>query len=145
MSEHETQTDVPFDETELSENVQQPVPPSGIVKRIGCGFLIVLWFVILLLPCFLIVLATQQEITISQGSLPGQQIRIWLIMESEQRGVGISTTSSIEIGEISCLQTNVNYILWQGKGDAASFCDCFSRFEDEWLLATTSQGACVTE
>jgi len=149
MSEHENQEFVPQDEPVQDENELGEAPqtsaPTSFIKRVGCGLLVILWFAILLLPCFLIVLATQHEITISQGGLPSQQIRIWLIMEGEQRGVGISTTSSLEIGDMSCLQTNVHYVLWQGKGDATSFCDCFTRSEDEWLLASTAQGACATE
>lgn len=120
------------------------------LRRIGCAGLLVIWFAILLLPCILIVLATRQEIVIWQGDLPGQHIRIWLIMDEDTRGLGISTTAAHRVegdtlgDDNMCLQTNVSYWLWQGKGEPVSFCDCFTRSgqSEAWNLAETYNGAC---
>jgi hypothetical protein len=85
-----------------------------------------------------------------QGSLPGQFLRVWLIMEDGRRGLGFSTTSlqpadsgtSADIQ--ACLQTDVSYLLWEGKGDPARFCDCFARSNptEAWNLLETYNGAC---
>jgi hypothetical protein len=123
-----------------SENIQ--VPRRRRLRRVGCSVLLVIWFTFLLLPCFLLVLATQQEIIISQGELPGQEIRIRLITDIDQRGIGFWTTSTTTgtEGDI-CLVTNVRYILWEGQGDPAQYCQCFSREAENgaWI---PSENAC---
>lgn len=98
------------------------------LHRIGCAALVAIWLLVMLLPCFLIMLATQQEIIISQGELPGQEIRVRLIMEIDQRGIGLWTTQTVqgELGDI-CLITTVGYILWEGEGEPAQYCVCYTR------------------
>jgi hypothetical protein len=137
------------EQEDLDVEADAPVPPRfRRLRRLGCVMLVVIWFTILLLPCFFIVLATQQQIVISQGSLPDQQLRIWLIMETTMRGLGISSTSvhpakgALLAEDALCLQTNVSYILWQGQGDATSYCDCYTRDAESWLLAASQVGDC---
>lgn len=121
------------DPLELSEANAQPTERSAArrrspLRRIGCAALLAAWLLVMLLPCFLITLATQQEIVISQGELPGQEIRVRLIMEIDQRGIGLWTTQTVlgEEGDI-CLITTVGYILWEGEGEPAQYCVCYAR------------------
>jgi hypothetical protein len=102
------------------------------LRRIGCILALVFWFALLLLPCFLIILATQNEIVISQGSLPNQEIRVMLIMEVEERGVMLSSTSTQSDAENNaiCLQTNVSYLLWQGSAEPSAYCECYQQRQD---------------
>ncbi len=124
-------------------------PPSprrrSPLRRLGCGIALVLWFLILLLPCGLFTLATQGQITISQGGLPGQEIRLWLIMEVEQRGLGISSTSA-HGGDPNavCLQTNVSYALWAGRAAPTTYCEGYERADSAspWALVSTQTDAC---
>lgn len=130
MSELEPQTNAALSDEAAVEAPRRRNP----LRRVGCVVLLVFWFGLLLLPCFLLVLATQQEITISQGELPGQEIRIRLISDIEQRGIGFWTTSTTTGAEGDiCLITNVRYILWEGQGDPAAYCQCFTRNAEDTL------------
>ncbi len=117
------------------------------LRRVGCTIALIIWFTLLLAPCFLIVMATQGELTISQGSLPGQQIRVWLIMEADERGLGVSSTStqSLDANTIG-LQTNINFLLWSGQADPLVYCETFTRVSesDPWTPTTTETAACHT-
>ena len=117
------------------------------VRRLGCTIALIIWFTLLLAPCFLIVMATQGELTISQGNLPGQQIRLWLIMEADERGLGVSSTSTqqLDLNTIG-LQTNINFLLWSGQADALIYCETFTRASasDPWTPTTTETAACPT-
>ncbi len=123
-----------------------PAPPRrSPIRRIGCGCLLIGWFVILLLPCALIVLAVQQQIVISTGSAPGQETRIWLISEPTERGFGISTASARQTGDDTlCVQTNVRFLLWAGQADPLSYCECYARTNagDPWTLTGSSEDTC---
>lgn len=112
---------------------------SSPVRRVGCGILLVIWFLLLLTPCFLFVLATQQEIRLSLGSAPGQEFRIWLIMEAETRGVGISS-GRVDSGDdfAVCVETTINYVLWAGREDGNVYCECYQRGSELEAWALTS-------
>lgn len=125
----------------MSESSSIPKPKQPVRRiLIGCGLIV--WFLFVLSPCILFTLASQGEIIIPQGNLPEQQIRIWLIMEIEQRGLGISSTSVHERDGTQCLQTNVSYWLWQGSAASLSYCQCFTRAEDSWTSGAYEAGVC---
>lgn len=136
----------PADNLPEVENSPSP-PPRSRIRRLGCIVLLVVWFAILLLPCFMIALAVQREIVITQGDIPGQQIRFWLIMETRNRGIGISSASVIGDAETDvCVQTTVNYVLWQGtENETSVYCECFTRDPSEagWSLTSTRIGECT--
>ncbi len=143
--------------TEIPETPETPPAPETSVpiseprrrnplRRVGCIIALVVWFLILLLPCFLIVLAVQQEIVISTGGAPGQQTRLWLISEADERGLGVSTTSTRQSNENAiCVETDVHFYLWAGKSDPSSYCDCYQRenASTPWSRAGTTPGACT--
>jgi hypothetical protein len=107
--------------------------------------LLVIWFVVLLLPCALIVLAVQQQIVIPTGSAPGQQTRLWLISEPTERGFGVSTAAVTPTGgDALCVQTDVRFLLWSGQADPLSYCECYARANagDAWSLTDSREGAC---
>jgi hypothetical protein len=109
------------------------------------GFALVIWFMLLLLPCVLFTLAINQEIVIPTGDLPGQQFRVWLVMEPTQRGLGYSFASVAQRSENSaCLTTNNGFLLWQGRGEPASYCECYERASaaEPWALASMEMAAC---
>ncbi len=108
-----------------------PAPQSkkrSPLQRLGCGVLLVIWFAMLMLPCFLGILATQGQITISTGNAPGQELRIWLIMEPFERGLGISSASARYDGDNRfCLDTSVNYLMWAGNVEPSPYTECYER------------------
>ena len=138
-------------ETPESSEPAAPVPVSiprrrNPLRRTGCIIALIVWFLILLLPCFLIVLAVQQEIVISTGSAPGQQTRLWLISEADERGLALSTTSTRQNNENAvCVETDVHFMLWAGKADPTSYCDCYQRANASvpWSSVSTVSGACT--
>jgi hypothetical protein len=104
--------------------------------------------VVLLTPCALIYFAVQQEVTIPLGSAPGQELRVWLVMESRTRGLGVSTGHVASQSDTSlCVQTTTNYLLWAGRGQNAQYCECYTRTEPDlsWAYAGSTQGACPAE
>ena len=114
------------------------------LKRLGCIGCLIIWFLILLLPCGLIALAVRGEIVISQGEAPEQDLRIWLIMEIGERGIGVSTTSPFPgaNNEEICIQTDVSYYLWEGQADPVSYCQCYQA--DNWEPTRFAQGICAS-
>jgi hypothetical protein len=117
---------------------------SSPVRRVGCAFLLILWFALLLVPCGLFIMATQGQLTIAQGDLPGQEIRLWLIMEADQRGFGLSSTSATRSGNAACLQTDTRFLLWAGREDPLSYCECYEKADTEsvWTPTSTESGVC---
>jgi hypothetical protein len=126
---------------------EPPKPPPSRLRRIGCALALVIWFTLLLTPCFLFVMATQGEIAVNLGSAPGQDLRIWLIMEADERGFGVSrpTTASGNDANHLCVQTDVRYLLWAGKAEPVTYCDCYERSgtDQAWSSTATQQGACT--
>lgn len=120
------------------------------LQRLGCGLMIVLWLFVMMLPMIMIVLAVEGEITITHtGDVPDKhehpRLRLDLIMEIDYHGVKITHATVERDGDLNvCVQTNVRYLLWQGQGDPAQFCDCYTRsgMEADWLLESTVSDAC---
>ncbi len=114
--------------------------------RWGCRFAVVLWFIILLTPCFCLAFASQGEFSLRLGDLPGQSLRVWLLSESRQRGFGISRPSVVagSVAGQMCLQTDVSFLLWEGKEDATTYCECFAQSANStWDVLSNNQGSCT--
>ncbi len=116
------------------------------LKRVGCTIGLLLWAVVLISPCLLCTLATQGQITISLGSAPGQQARIWLLNEARERGIGISWPSAhySQDAQTVCVQTDTRFVLWEGSGQPATYCECYTRENtgEAWIAAQISDDSC---
>jgi hypothetical protein len=131
----------------MSQTVEMTPRRRSPIRRVGCGASLVLWFLLLLTPCFCFVLASQGEIIIPQGSAPGQQIRIWLIMEVQQRGFGISSAAvSQPEPNALCVESRTRFLLWVGSAESSVSCECYMRAsEDEaWAAVSVENRACET-
>lgn len=130
--------------------VTEAAPPAlparrSPLRRTGCIIALIVWFAILLTPCFFIVLAVQQEISITTGSAPGQQVRLWLVSDADQRGLALSTASVRQAAENAiCVQTDVRFLLWAGEAEPINYCECYERAssEDSWSATTMTTGIC---
>jgi len=98
------------------------------LRRIGCVLGMLVWLAVLLLPCLGFVLAVQGEITWERSRF--SQDRLWLIRESDQRGVALSDTRPVgrtDADEV-CTRTYVTIWLWsQGSIDRIGYCQCEQR------------------
>ena len=120
-----------------------PAKPRSMLRRVGCWFGFLIWIVLLLFPCFAIALISQGEISVQLGDLPGQSLRIWLIQDASERGIGVARPMTRVLDENTvCLQTDTNFILWAGTGQPTSSCECFFKQSDTWISATLTQGTC---
>lgn len=119
----------------MSEVVNQETRGTGNrLKRLGCALGAIVWFILLILPCFAIVLVTRDEIVIQVGDLPGQAVRVWLVSGAKERGLAMSIPS-VKISDSSqraCLLTNVQFLLWDGENMPTQFCECFLRQVESW-------------
>lgn len=131
--------------TEEAPQTSPPPKPRSPLRRLGCIILLVIWFAVLLSPCLLIVLATQQEIVVSTGGAPGQQARLWLISEIDARGLAFSSASVSEQGESAiCVQTDVRFFLWAGSAEPVSYCECYERDSaGNFSFTTGNEGVCT--
>lgn len=124
--------------------------PVSRFRRVGCIIALVLWFSFLLLPLGLFILAVEGDITIARGDdipEPSEHPRfqLKLIMEPDYRGISLVNTSLHRDGDQAlCIQTNVRYVLWEGDGDPAVYCDCYvrARIDDDWTFVSTAVAAC---
>ena len=153
MTEDQTERQPEVDEVEYPEIeyvVRESPRKRPLIQRIGCGFALVIWFLFLLLPLVLFVLAIQGDITLRYGDdIPDRQthprFQIFLQMEPEVQGFQLTTSSIKRIdSENMCIQVNVRYVLWEGQGDPATYCDCYTRESEEtdWQLNGTTTNAC---
>ncbi len=115
--------------SESNENLSSSIPlrkPRSIRKRLGCGFILLLWFGLILTPCLCIVLATQGEISVQLGNPSANVLRFWLVNEARERGIGISSPTVFNISANAvCIRTNVSFLFWQGQGKSTNFCECY--------------------
>jgi hypothetical protein len=123
---------------------------KAYAKRAGCGAAVLLWMVVLLIPAFLFLLAIQGEVALwHSGDVPEGEshplLQVKLLMEVETRGLNITSSNVVRQDDLTCMQTSVRYLLWQGEGNNVSYCDCYTRESNEsaWELVTTNEGSCA--
>jgi len=113
-------------------------PQRSPLKRPGCVVGLIVWFLILLTPCFFITLAVRGEISLTTGGAPEQRLRIWLIQEADQSGIGVSNADVRQNGETLC----VRFLLWRGEAQPTQYCECYIQNEDEYELTGIAQESC---
>jgi hypothetical protein len=127
------------DETQVATAIK----PRSRLRRLGCGIGLVIWALFLLFPCLAIALISQGEIAVQLGNVPGQSFRIWLIQDATERGIGLVRPSVHTDAKTNvCLQTDTSFLLWMGKGEPASYCECYTHDGDNWKSVSSAQGSC---
>jgi hypothetical protein len=148
-------TDEERDYYERTRKPLIPMPQSRFGKFIFALF-VALWFVLLSLPCGLFYLATGGEITLSHAFAPEPEsqpfFRMQLLMEPENRGFQLTRTLLLSQDQLEsdlCVQTHVDYLLWQSDETAVSavFCDCYdnnaSPDKPNWNFISTQPQLCI--
>ncbi|MEM6285460.1 MAG: hypothetical protein AAF787_24935 [Chloroflexota bacterium] len=114
-----------------------------MIRRFWFWVGIIAWVIILLVPFLLVVLAMRGNVEVNlPGDVP-ENLRVWMVMEKDQRGVAFSLPTVAErTDEELQVQTNVRYLLWEGANEALAYCSTYSRVDDSWSLAGVSEVAC---
>ena len=113
------------------------------LRRVGCGILVAVWFLLLLTPCLFVFLVTNQEIVLTHSDVPNDNFRIWLIQEANQRGVAVSNARRVTAANNAvCTLTDVRFIMWQGKGDPNHYCSCYVQQDSAWTSIAEGTEAC---
>lgn len=133
-----------LDEIITDETEESAPPKAGCLRRLGCMGALVIWFIVMLFPCFVMALVFQKEISITTGELPDQRMRLWLVMEPRQEGLGFSNVSVTTDGARACMQTHVTFWLWEGEAEPSEYCECYLRDaeNERWLLESLTEAAC---
>jgi hypothetical protein len=121
-----------------------------LYQRIGCLLMIPIWLLFAITPLVMIILAVEGDITIEHGGdVPNKfqhpLFQLKLVMEEDFRGLNITNSSLYREGENDfCIQNNVRFILWEGEGDPASYCQCYERDDPDadWLSISSEEGSC---
>lgn len=99
---------------------------SRQLRRILYGLAFLFWLIAITFPFFAIFLAARGQVEI--GSPAERHLRVFLVQETEQQGVGVEWARPYR-GEtpddVSCLQTRVVYLMWEGEGDNVAYCNCY--------------------
>ncbi len=107
---------------------------------------IVLWVVILMIPFLFVVLALRGEVSFGlAGDFPDNELRIWMVMEPRERGIGYSSPVVIAEDDTTLqVETRVRYLLWEGDNEALAYCYTYTRdsADDSWGLAGVTQVGC---
>lgn len=149
--EEQPDTTAAVEYPELEYMVREVKQKPGLLRHAGCGVLLLIWVTALLIPLVLFVLAVQGDITIShRGDVPDKiqhpRFQAFLLMEPEVRGLQFTRSSVRREGETNlCIQVNVSYVLWEGEGIPAAYCDCYGReaLDDDWHYVETVQPVCT--
>lgn len=115
------------------------------LRRVGCIIGLLLWVLLMVAPCGLFLLATQGQFTLSLGSAPHQEARLWLINEARVRGLALSLPSVHQTAANGlCVQVDTHFLLWAGSGEPATFCECYTRANAnaDWTPTASYTGSC---
>lgn len=96
-----------------------------ILTRLGYTALVVLWLAVMCGPAFFCALVLNSG-ELVWGDDPDDQVRVFLMQERGQEGLGVQWTRplSSDSSEPLCTQTTVRYWMWAGEGENATMCTC---------------------
>lgn len=98
------------------------------------------------LPLLMFMLAVRGEITFNApGDFPDDQVRVWMVMEPDERGVAYSLPGVVtDDGDRLQVETTVRYLLWEGENEVLRYCQTYTRPDSEgaWSMSATESEAC---
>jgi hypothetical protein len=117
-------------------------------KRPSCLVQLILWMSIMMLPAVFMVLAFQGDITFyHRGDIPNKFqhpfLQVKLIMEEDYRGLSLTNASVLhDDADNLCVETSIRFLLWEGQGEPATYCQCYTRSNEAWQPVDSEQGTC---
>lgn len=97
------------------------------LKRIGYTAVFLLWCFIMMLPTILFVGLSDGQMV--WGDDPHNQIRVFLMQEVGQEGLGLQWTSPAT-ADGACVDTSVRYLMFAGEADNNNLCTCMTTPSD---------------
>lgn len=117
-----------------------------IIRRIWFYIGLLVWILILSIPFFFVILGMRGEMSFNLwGDVPDNRLRIWMVMEPDERGIGYSLPSVVEReADALTVETHVRYALWQGEGENVAYCQHYVRDDGDsyWEMVETYEGDC---
>lgn len=82
---------------------------------------LLIWLGFMVFPVVAFFLATSGQVMV--GDNGRSHLRLFLVQEDDGSGVGIEWARRSRQDD-ACLKTSVNYVLWEGEGETAVYCQC---------------------
>jgi hypothetical protein len=107
------------------------------MSRAGCAAAVLVWLCVMTIPFLALWLAVKGELTWRRGEFV--EDRLWLVNAESgighggASGIGYSSTRALS-GQTAadspvCVRTRVYFLLWKGKSENVTFCDCYTPVE----------------
>lgn len=117
-------TPIPTDEH--AEAIAPMHPKRSRLRRLGCGFALAVWFVLMLWPCVLITVLIEGEFVVGLSDRPGHEVRMFNVESEDSRGFGFSVAEiAEETDDLLCVKTYVRYVIWRGENEPVDYCRCY--------------------
>lgn len=105
------------------------------LRRLGYLIIVIIWLLVMAFPVLAFTLAGCGELR--WGDAAGSHVRLFLLQEPDAEGVGVEWTRPYR-PQPACTRTSVTYILWEGRSENTSYCQCFDENNGTALPAACS-------
>jgi hypothetical protein len=105
------------------------------LRRLGYLIIVIIWLLVMAFPIFAFTLAGRGELTF--GDTTGSHVRLFLLREPDAEGVGVEWTRPYR-PQPTCTRTSITYIMWEGRSENTSYCQCFNEKSGAALPAACS-------
>lgn len=104
------------------------------LRRILMLLFVLFWLALLLMPTLAFVLARNVQVQI--GQTEGRHWRLFMLQQADIEGLGLERARIVPAPDdapesIQCTQTTIDYWMWAGEGQAATFCQCADALSGE--------------
>lgn len=103
--------------------------------RLGYLLALIIWLMVMAFPIFAFTLAGRGEMMF--GEPTGSHVRLFLLREPDAEGVGVEWTRPYS-SQPTCTHTSVTYIMWEGRNQNTSYCQCINENNGADLPAACS-------
>ena len=110
----------------------------GVSPAVGCLSTVLVAVLATGLLLIILSVALRGEARFSKGDLG--ELRIWLIRESANQGLGLSTTRIVagrESSGVVCIRTSARFLMIRSEQviENVVFCDCYEKQGENWVAA----------
>ncbi len=125
----------------LVEPATQPrVHMKRWLRRFLYLLIVLIWIAIMSLPFLAVMVAARGQVQL--GDDTGRHLRIFLVQQRGAAGIGIENQRPLR-QSTDCTKTTVTYLLWEGTGENASYCQCID--SNTGANLPVDAGSCAVE